>query len=574
MRWLGPAGLTVTGYQRFLSNIFSWYADKREMQAALHAPQVIDLSDRGSLWFDWLADTGDSFNATYATARLAAGEVAVDTSEGTRRLPRGELLILGGDLAYPAAHPDVYRDRMIGPYRAALPAVAEDEAPPRMLTIAGNHDWYDGLTTFLRLFCQGKPVGAWTTEQTRSYFTVKLPHDWWILGIDLALDLFIDKPQIDYFTHIANDEMKPGDKVIMMMHQPSWLFAGINADADLYSDMALTNLQQFERDVLHPAGLRIPLSIGGHIHHYNRYTREDGSQTRITSGSGAAFVFPTDRLPERILWPESDGLAIYERRSVYPSAKTSKRLRWRILIASLLNPSFILTVGLIYLLFAGALRSAVTGAGGEGFATAMRSIGVDEVRRDMLNEPLTLLLVILLWAGLVGFVDASRLWRRVVIGSIHAYAQLWTLSLVIWAVAQPLAQDQSPLVGLFDSTFDLQISWFLVLYVLGVIVVGGLAGAFVYSLYLFLMQSLWGKHPTDSFSAHRWEHHKEFVRLHLADDGSLTVHTIGLDRVPTRWRHMARQGRRATDPWFEPRNRPITPRLVDGPLRIDPGDPS
>ncbi len=48
-----------------------------------------------------------------------------------------------------------------------------------MLALAGNHDWYDGLTTFLRLFCVGRPIGGWRTEQTRSYFAARLPHDWW-----------------------------------------------------------------------------------------------------------------------------------------------------------------------------------------------------------------------------------------------------------------------------------------------------------------------------------------------------------------------------------------------------------
>ena len=70
VRWLGPRGLAVTGYQVFLSGIFSRHADKRETQAALKLPQIIDRSDLDELWFDWLADTGDGFDASYATAAL------------------------------------------------------------------------------------------------------------------------------------------------------------------------------------------------------------------------------------------------------------------------------------------------------------------------------------------------------------------------------------------------------------------------------------------------------------------------------------------------------------------------
>ena len=56
---------------------------------------------------------------------------------------------------------------------AALPYL--EGAPPDMYALPGNHDWYDGLTSFMRLFCQGGWVGAWRTRQRRSYFAVKLP---------------------------------------------------------------------------------------------------------------------------------------------------------------------------------------------------------------------------------------------------------------------------------------------------------------------------------------------------------------------------------------------------------------
>ena len=100
------------------------------------------------------------------------------------------------------------------------------------MCIAGNHDWYDGLTAWLRLFCDSKPVGAWQTAQSRSYFVVKLPHRWWIMGIDLALDLFIDTPQLDYFRRVVSTEMQPGDQVILVMHEPSWLFGGLLCPTD------------------------------------------------------------------------------------------------------------------------------------------------------------------------------------------------------------------------------------------------------------------------------------------------------------------------------------------------------
>ena len=107
--------------------------------------------------------------------------------------------MLGGDLAYPAATPTQFNERFVGPMTLAFPESAAGDEPPTMIACAGNHDWYDGLTTFLRLFCDGRRIAGWRTEQSRSYFAIELPHRWWILGIDLAFDFFIDMPQMDFF---------------------------------------------------------------------------------------------------------------------------------------------------------------------------------------------------------------------------------------------------------------------------------------------------------------------------------------------------------------------------------------
>ena len=42
-----------------------------------------------------------------------------------RVLPRGDVLLMGGDQVYPVANGDGYENRMKGPYRAALPEAPE-----------------------------------------------------------------------------------------------------------------------------------------------------------------------------------------------------------------------------------------------------------------------------------------------------------------------------------------------------------------------------------------------------------------------------------------------------------------
>ena len=163
VRWLAPAELLRTAIKVGLSSVFADYADRREVQAALPATALTLAPDGdGGMWLDHVADLGDGFDPTYTVARLlAADAVEVDPPEGTQgaplHLPRGRLLVLGGDEVYPTPSSTGYEDRTKGPYRAALPPGAVDPAP-FLVALPGNHDWYDGLTAFLRLFAQRRPA--------------------------------------------------------------------------------------------------------------------------------------------------------------------------------------------------------------------------------------------------------------------------------------------------------------------------------------------------------------------------------------------------------------------------------
>src|SRR4029079_2192683 len=123
-------------------------------------------------WFDFVADIGDGFTATYAIAeRLAQpeltfgdggqlGEYGIEKDvvipvDQLGPLPAGQLLIMGGDQIYPApvrtvAH-DAYWDRTVGPYELACIEAAQahgheyERGQRTVLAIPGNHDWDDGL---------------------------------------------------------------------------------------------------------------------------------------------------------------------------------------------------------------------------------------------------------------------------------------------------------------------------------------------------------------------------------------------------------------------------------------------
>ena len=58
------------------------------------------FSEKDDLWFDFMADTGDGGNSSYAVARLLAQpSINVNGSDSPLNLPRGDLLLIGGDLA-------------------------------------------------------------------------------------------------------------------------------------------------------------------------------------------------------------------------------------------------------------------------------------------------------------------------------------------------------------------------------------------------------------------------------------------------------------------------------------------
>src|SRR5687768_8202307 len=65
--WLGPVLLAATGARVALAAQFGAYLDKRELQYAF-PQQIQDHSAGDDLWFDYVADLGDGFNATYSVA--------------------------------------------------------------------------------------------------------------------------------------------------------------------------------------------------------------------------------------------------------------------------------------------------------------------------------------------------------------------------------------------------------------------------------------------------------------------------------------------------------------------------
>ena len=355
MRWFHPVELLRAGVFALLGDLFGSFADKREMQAALNLPergrllQYADPTPREDFWLDYVADIGDGFNATYSIALLLARETLRADGDGkSETTHRGRILLMGGDEVYPSASKKNYLDRSVGPYRAAFPYIADEARAPHLYALPGNHDWYDGLSAFLRQFAQHdrRWIGAWRTQQRRSYFARKLPLDYWLWGVDIQLHADIDSPQLGYF-HDAAQSLAPGDRVILATAEPSWVKEAEGEHAGYQS------LLRLMREV-HERQARVVLVLTGDSHHYARYVdtgAAPGTETHfITAGGGGAFLHGTHTLPRRILLPVSSDPAEHglkrelKRATIFPSAAISRQLiRSRIWLFPRTNLAFAFT---------------------------------------------------------------------------------------------------------------------------------------------------------------------------------------------------------------------------------------
>jgi hypothetical protein len=122
----------------------------RVLGASASGDSLAQRLDR-EVWIDFVADTGDDHDLSRAVARMLFATYALEGDEG-RTLPRGDVLIFGGDTAYPAATAPELERRLLRPWNDVLRRAGGDDRPRILLGIPGNHDWYDGLDGFGRLF--------------------------------------------------------------------------------------------------------------------------------------------------------------------------------------------------------------------------------------------------------------------------------------------------------------------------------------------------------------------------------------------------------------------------------------
>ncbi|KAH7848647.1 hypothetical protein Vadar_005588 [Vaccinium darrowii] len=329
--------------------VFVGRFDMRMMQAAMsrvkdgaqHDDLLYDhFSDKDGMWVDFMADTGDGGNSSYTVAKLLAQpSIRTHSEDKELTLPRGDLLLIGGDLAYPNPSGFTYENRFFRPFEYALQpppwykedhvAVDKPELPcgvpelkqydgPQCFLIPGNHDWFDGLQTFIRYICHKSWLGGWLMPQKKSYFALQLPKGWWLFGLDLALHLDIDVYQFKFFSELVKEKVGEYDSVIIITHEPIWLL-------DWYwNDKTGKNISCLIRNCLNG---RCKLWFAGDLHHYMRhsYVPSDNQvnvQHLVVNGCGGAFLHPTH------VFKNFDNYygTSYKSEAAYPSFEDSSRI--------------------------------------------------------------------------------------------------------------------------------------------------------------------------------------------------------------------------------------------------------
>ncbi|CCK25203.1 hypothetical protein BN159_0824 [Streptomyces davaonensis JCM 4913] len=274
--------------------------------AGAPADKVIRRTDPDRFSFLVIGDTGEGDEPQYAVVPglLEAGR---DTS----------FAVLASDVIYPVGSADDYGAKFFRPYQ---------DYPAPIYAIPGNHDWYEDLGAFMRVFCDDAPplepeprprplTRAWLRallwhrarrtdgrhlDEARKLRSAPAqqavqPGPYWavdagpvrIIGIDTGLLGTLDAEQGAWLREVSRD---PRPKILITgsplyvdgEHHPCEIEGGGTVD-----------------DIVRDPAHRYVAAIGGDIHNYQRYPVKVDDRTiqYVVSGGGGAFMHATHTIP-------------------------------------------------------------------------------------------------------------------------------------------------------------------------------------------------------------------------------------------------------------------------------------
>ncbi|MFJ3653691.1 metallophosphoesterase family protein [Streptomyces nigra] len=282
-----------------------WVAQRTA--AGAPADKVIRRDDPDRFSFLVIGDTGEGDDPQYAVVPGLLKE-----GRDTR------FAILASDVIYPVGGADDYGPKFFRPY--------QDYRAP-IYAIPGNHDWYEDLTAFMRVFCDDAPplppepaprplsrarLRSLLWHRPREGDGQRLdearklrsapdqlatqPGPYWaidagpvrIVGIDTGLLGTLDAEQGAWLREVSKD---PRPKILITgsplyvdgEHHPCAIEGGGTVD-----------------DIVRDPAHRYVAAIGGDIHNYQRYPVRVGDRTiqYVVAGGGGAFMHATHTIPK------------------------------------------------------------------------------------------------------------------------------------------------------------------------------------------------------------------------------------------------------------------------------------
>jgi len=455
------------------------------------------------LFVDFVADTGDDTAVSREVARMLFADYelpALDGSGERSLAPRGELLIFGGDTAYPVATAQEIHNRVIVPFNQVLESLPLDPTPRVLLGIPGNHDWYDGLDGFARMFrrrgrhddapastvafspLMRQHYAEWAREfvrggkidkpralvlrgyapvQNASYFALDLTPQIGLIAVDRQLrtpDARQRRFLIDAY------EGHPERATWALLPDPVYRFGSASS-----TGTAMVESLHFD------LGTRDHFVLTGDVHHYERLER--GRLLHVIAGGGGAFLHPTRIAPGGI-----NGVR------VWPSAKQCLRLLRSVPFKVGLGRSGILPHALLFTLFAPAVEFGTRSWDRRGIIMA---------------APFATTFVLTVILALIGGVRR----RKTVLPLAFSAALLAALAPIVASFALGCALER----------LALEVSSHVAAAI--TLAAAVLVGAGLFGAYLGLLTRAGFEH-TQAFTALDHPGFKHFVRLRVRADGS------------------------------------------------------
>jgi hypothetical protein len=564
VNWYMPRMLLSVGMKAVISGTFGNYADRRELEAALesnadneHEWKKLrnEYCSKDDIWIDVVSDTGDGFNSTFAIAKSVAAPSLEfeykDENDQLQKVPtqRGKILIFGGDEVYPFPTLSEYTNRFKIPFASAsddFTEIKKEKDRPHLYAIPGNHDWYDGLGNFIKLFCQQRWIGIWSTQQHRSYFALPLPNNYWIWATDIQLNSDIDKPQLNYFETIARTKMSEGDIIILVTAEPAWVYKQIHKN-----DRSFDKLQFFIDNYVHNKNectgknFRLAATLTGDLHHYARYCSRDCLQGHqyITAGGGGAFLHLTHNLPQKLtsIYSEKD----IHQQQIFPDRKEAHKLLLGNFLFPFKNSMFTFLFLCIYLFYFWIIQES----GVKDLYNSAKPFSF--VYNAILNSPFLIILTLGLGAGFYAFADTNVLSKAARgTGIAHAILQVILLILVMYCL------------GVFFNHENYSLTHKLLMSIISCLS-GSIVAAFFMGTYLYFSNRLFNMHINEASSSLACPNYKNFLRLHIHTNG-VTIYPVGIKKVPTNWETNYNE----KEDIYSFKGNPVETFLIEKPIQI------